>query len=285
VRDPRGAVVAFAGSRAVGLEIIAAAGEIRPGQAHVKSVVAEMGGKSAIIVDASADLDEAVLGVRRSAFGYQGQKRSACARVIAVESIYDTFLERLCESTQAMSIGDPLEPAVGFGPVIDDAAAESIRAMIEVGRSEARLALEMELPDASRLAPGRAYVAPHVFAEVPFEARIAQEEIFGPVLCVMKARSFEEALGLATTPAGALSAGVYSRKPSNLSQARARLRVGNLYLNRPITGALVGRQPTGGLGLSGTGAKAGGPEYLLHFVEPRTICENTMRRGFAPDLD
>ncbi len=284
VRDHRTALIAFTGSMEVGLDIVAAAGQVPRGQHHLKKVISEMGGKNAIIVDASADLDEAVLGVRQSAFGYQGQKCSACARAVVVESAYETFLERLCESTRTLKIGDPLDPAVDFGPVIDNNAYRSINEYIEIGKSEARLALAMDLPHESRLAAGRDYIAPHIFAEVPAEARIGNEEIFGPVLSVLKVKTFDEALEVANGTAFALTGGVYSRKPANLEKARAEFRVGNLYLNRPITGALVGRQPFGGFALSGVGTKAGGPDYLLHFVEPRSICENTMRRGFAPGI-
>ena len=172
-----------------------------------------MGGKNAIIVDASADLDEAVLGVRQSAFGYQGQKCSACSRAVVVESAYETFLERLCESTRTLKIGDPPAPAVDFGPVIDNNAYRSINEYIEIGKSEARLALAMDLPHESRLAAGRDYIAPHIFAEVPAEARIGNEEIFGPVLSVLKVKTFDEALEVANGTAFALTGGVYSRKP------------------------------------------------------------------------
>ncbi|MCH8165617.1 MAG: aldehyde dehydrogenase family protein, partial [Planctomycetes bacterium] len=284
VRDQRTALIAFTGSMEVGLDIVAAAGQVPPGQRHIKKVISEMGGKNAIIIDASADLDEAVLGVRQSAFGYQGQKCSACSRAIVHESAYDTFLERLSESTRTLKIGDPLDPAVDFGPVIDRNAYQSINEYIDLGKTEARLALQMTLPPQRQLMSGRDYIAPHIFAEVPPTARIANEEIFGPVLCVMKVESFDEALELANATGFKLTGGVYSRKPSNLEQARREFRVGNLYLNRAITGALVGRQPFGGLGLSGVGTKAGGPDYLLHFVEPRSVCENTMRRGFAPGM-
>ncbi len=284
VRDQRIALIAFTGSMEVGLDIIGAAGQVPFNQLHVKKVISEMGGKNAIIVDASADLDEAVLGVRQSAFGYQGQKCSACSRAIVLESAYDTFLERLCGSTMALKIGDPLDPAVDFGPIIDKNAFDSINQYIEIGKGESRLALACELPDESKLAPGRHYIGPHIFGEVPKTARIANEEIFGPALSVMKVRSFDEALELANSTGYKLTGGVFSRKPSNIEKARADYRVGNLYINRGCTGALVGRQPFGGFGLSGVGTKAGGPDYLLHFVEPRSICENTMRRGFAPGL-
>ena len=280
VRDPRVAIVAFTGSKAVGLDIVKAAGETHENQLHVKKVVCEMGGKNAIIVDTSADLDEAVLGVRASAFGFQGQKCSACSRAIVLESNYELFLERLVEATRALRIGDPLDPATDVGPVIDAEAARRIRSYIEAGKKESRCVLAMEAPAGL----GERYIGPHVFADVPPDARIATEEIFGPVLAVMKAKDYDEALRLANGSIYKLTGGVFSRKPSNLERAKREYRVGNLYLNRNITGALVGRQPFGGFGMSGVGSKAGGAEYLLQFVEPRASCENTMRRGFAPEL-
>lgn len=284
VRDPRTALIAFTGSKEVGCDIIRAAGEVLPGQDHVKKVVCEMGGKNAIIVDASADLDEAVLGVRYSAFGFQGQKCSACSRVIVVDTNHDLFLDRLIEATRALKIGDPIHPGTDIGPVIDANAHRTISNYIEIGKKEARLALAMPLPDASELAPGRHYVAPHIFADVAPAARIATEEIFGPVLAVIRVKSFDEALQVANAVSYKLTGAVYTRKPSHIERARAEFRVGNLYINRGSTGALVGRQPFGGFGLSGVGSKAGGPDYLYHFTEPRAICENTMRRGFAPEL-
>ncbi|MCC6907636.1 MAG: proline dehydrogenase family protein [Phycisphaerales bacterium] len=284
VRDKRVALIAFTGSMEVGLDIVGAAGQVPEGQGHVKKVVCEMGGKNAIIVDASADLDEAVLGVRYSAFGYQGQKCSACSRAIVVDTNYDLFVERLIEATRALKIGNPVDPSVDLGPVIDEPAYKSIMSYIEIGKKEARLGLAMDLPPAEQLVPGRHYVPPHIFVDVPPTARIAREEIFGPVLSVIKVKTFDEALEIANSSHYKLTGGVFSRKPSNLEKARAEFRVGNLYLNRGCTAALVGRQPFGGFGMSGVGTKAGGPDYLLHFVEPRTICENTMRRGFAPEL-
>ncbi len=283
VRDRRTAIIAFTGSMEVGLDIVGAAGQVQPGQRHIKKVISELGGKNAIIVDASADLDEAVVGVRQSAFGYQGQKCSACSRVIVHDSVHDVFLERLIESTKSLRLGDPLIPGVDLGPVIDRAAHDSIVQHIERGRTEARLPLAMDVPSADRLAAGRDYVAPHIFADVPPDSTLAQEEIFGPVLSVMRAKTFDDAMEMAANTVYALTGGLYSRKPSHIARARADFRVGNLYINRAITGALVGRQPFGGFRLSGVGTKAGGPNYLLHFVEPRSICENTMRRGFAPE--
>ncbi|TVQ33720.1 MAG: aldehyde dehydrogenase family protein [Phycisphaeraceae bacterium] len=284
VRDPRIALIAFTGSKAVGLDIIQAAGVTPEEQLHVKKVVCEMGGKNAIIVDASADLDEAVLGVRQSAFGFQGQKCSACSRVIVLESAYDLFLERLVESTRSLVIGDPIEPGTDVGPVIDADAAEKIRSYIELGKKENRLALGVDVPAGLEEKVGKPFVGPHIFADVRPEDRIARDEIFGPVLAVIRAKDFDEALRIANNSPYKLTGGVFSRKPANLARARTEFRVGNLYLNRTITGALVGRQPFGGFGMSGVGSKAGGADYLLQFVEPRACSENTMRRGFAPEL-
>ncbi len=288
VRDPRVALIAFTGSKAVGLDIIKAAGVTPEEQLHVKKVVCEMGGKNALIVDASADLDEAVLGARQSAFGFQGQKCSACSRAIVVASAYDGFVRRIVEATRALVVGDPADPATDVGPVIDDESERKIRSYIELGKREARLALSMDPPEDERRRLrekiGKPIVGPHVFVDVPLTAAIAREEIFGPVLAVMKAKDYTEALAMANSSPYKLTGGVYSRKPSHLDRARREFRVGNLYLNRGITGALVGRQPFGGFGMSGVGSKAGGRDYLLQFVEPRACCENTMRRGFAPEL-
>ena len=285
VRDPRVAVIAFTGSRAVGLNIIEAAGLTPQEQPFVKRVVCEMGGKNAIIVDSSADLDEAVLGVRDSAFGYQGQKCSACSRVIVLDDTHDEFVERLVDSTRSLVIGDPTEPATDVAWVIDEAAKNNIDAMIASGREQATLALAMDLPPSNRLVTGRHYVAPHIFTDVPRDARIAREEIFGPVLAVLRAKDFDDAIDLAVSSEYRLTGSVYTRKPSHIDQARRDFRVGNLYINRGSTGALVARQPFGGFGMSGVGSKAGGPDYLHQFVEPRAITENTMRRGFAPELE
>ncbi|MAV55163.1 MAG: 1-pyrroline-5-carboxylate dehydrogenase [Phycisphaerae bacterium] len=283
VRDPRVAVIAFTGSKAVGLNIIESAGVTSEDQTQVKKVVCEMGGKNATIVDASADLDEAVLGVRASAFGFQGQKCSACSRCIVVEDTWDEFIERFVGATEALIIGDPRSPSTDIGPVIDEDAAAMINKRIEVAKEENKLVLGMELPGEG-LMPGRSYVAPHVFVTDDPKSKIMQEEIFGPVLGIIRARDFEHALEIANDGRYRLTGGVYSRKPAHLSQARQNFRVGNLYLNRNITGAIVGRQPFGGAGMSGVGSKAGGRDYLLQFVEPRVVTENTMRRGFAPGL-
>ncbi len=284
VRDPRVAIIAFTGSKGVGLDILEAAGRVPENQPFVKKVVCEMGGKNAIIIDASADLDEAVLGVRQSAFGYQGQKCSACSRAIVVDSAHDTFLNRLIESSRTLVIGDVLDPSTDVGPVIDKNAADEIKRYIEIGKTEGTLELAQPIPEGLEERTGREYIAPHIFSGIKSDDVIAQEEIFGPVLAVIKVKDFDEALEVANSTEYKLTGAVYSRKPENLEKARKQFRVGNLYLNRGSTGALVGRQPFGGFGMSGVGSKAGGCDYLLQFVEPRAICENTMRRGFAPGL-
>ncbi len=270
------ATIAFTGSKDVGLGIMKDAGTLRPEQQMVKRVLAEMGGKNAIIVDETADLDDAITGVVSSFTGYSGQKCSACSRAIVHAATYDSFLDRLKEAVQSLRVGNPEEPGTQIGPVIDRRAQSKIQEYIEIGKKEARLLVEGTVTG-----PGW-YVGPTVFADVVPAHRIAQEEIFGPVLSVMKAASFQEALALANSTAYALTGGVYSRSPTNLELARQRFDVGNLYLNRPITGALVGRQPFGGHRLSGVGAKAGGEEYLMQFVVTRVISEQTLRRGFAP---
>jgi len=284
VRDPRIALIAFTGSKSVGLDIIKASGVTPDEQPFVKKVVCEMGGKNALVIDESADLDEAVLGVRYSAFGFQGQKCSACSRCIVLDSCHDHFVERLVESTKALVIGDSCAPGTDVGPVIDADAKAKILRYIERGRAQSHLALGMEVPDGLEQQTGRAFVGPHIFTGVKPEHDIAREEIFGPVLAVLRAKSFDEALTMANASPYKLTGGVYSRKPSNLERAKREFRVGNLYLNRGITGAIVGRHPFGGFGMSGIGSKAGGSEYLLQFVEPRASAENTMRRGFAPEL-
>jgi RHH-type proline utilization regulon transcriptional repressor/proline dehydrogenase/delta 1-pyrroline-5-carboxylate dehydrogenase len=285
VRDPRVAIIAFTGSKAVGLDIVQASGVVAPGQEFVKKVVCEMGGKNAVIIDTSADLDEAVLAVRQSAFGFCGQKCSAASRAIVVGSAYEPFLHRLVGATRALVVGDPTNPGTDIGPVIDEEAARKIRSYIEIGKSEGKHELTLEVPAGLEQKVGKPFVGPSIFSGIRPEHRLAREEIFGPVLAVMFAKDFDEALAIANAPEYKLTGGVFSRKPANLARARREFRVGNLYLNRGITGALVGRQPFGGFGMSGIGSKAGGRDYLLQFVEPRAVCENTMRRGFAPGLE
>ena len=284
VRDVRTAIIAFTGSMAVGLDILQAAGITPDDQHHVKKVVCEMGGKNATIIDASADLDEAVLGVRHSAFGFSGQKCSACSRAIVVETAYDTFLERLVESTRTLVVGNPLSPGTDVGPVIDLDAKRKVEKYIEIGSQEGKLEISLPIPAGLEAEVGLPYASPTVISGIEPHHRLAHEEVFGPLLAVMKVKDFDAALELANSTRYKLTGGVFSRKPSHLDRARRDYRVGNLYLNRGITGALVGRQPFGGFGMSGVGTKAGGHDYLMHFVEPRCITENAMRRGFAPGL-
>jgi RHH-type proline utilization regulon transcriptional repressor/proline dehydrogenase/delta 1-pyrroline-5-carboxylate dehydrogenase len=279
ISHPDVAMIAFTGSKGVGLHINREAATQGPGQDHVKRVLAEMGGKNAIIVDDDADLDEAVLGVAHSAFGYQGQKCSACSRAIIVGSIYEHFLDRLVEVTKSLKIAPAADPASTIGPVIDEEARKRILDFVARGKQESRLVYAGDL---GGLEPQGFFVAPHIFADVAPTAVIAQEEIFGPVLAVMRAANLDEALQIANGVPYALTGGLYSRSPENIRRVRREFRVGNLYINRKITGALVHRQPFGGFKLSGIGSKAGGPDYLLQFLVPRTITENTMRRGFAP---
>jgi RHH-type proline utilization regulon transcriptional repressor/proline dehydrogenase/delta 1-pyrroline-5-carboxylate dehydrogenase len=235
-----------------------------------------MGGKNAIIVDESADLDEAVAGVAYSSTGYAGQKCSACSRAIVHEAVYDVFVRRLTEALSSLRIGAPRHPGTQMGPVIDERAFARIRRYIDIGKQEGRLLLE-------RKTEGFGYcIGPVVVGDIRPEHRLAQEEVFGPVLAIMRAGSFNDAIGLANSTSYALTGGLYSRTPSHVEQARRHFDVGNLYINRPITGALVGRQPFGGHRLSGVGAKAGGSDYLLQFLTTRVVSENTLRRGFAP---
>jgi RHH-type proline utilization regulon transcriptional repressor/proline dehydrogenase/delta 1-pyrroline-5-carboxylate dehydrogenase len=235
-----------------------------------------MGGKNALIVDESADLDQAVVGVVQSAFSYSGQKCSAASRVIVLEPIYDAFVRRLVEATRSLNIGSAEALSTQVGPVIDGTARDRIREYIEKGRAEAKVALEMPAPDSGY------FVGPTIFSEVPPTATIAQEEIFGPVVAVIRVKDFQEAIAVANNTNYALTGGLYSRTPSHIQLAEEQIEVGNLYINRSITGAIVARQPFGGFKLSGVGSKAGGPDYLLQFLEPRTVTENIQRQGFAP---
>jgi RHH-type transcriptional regulator, proline utilization regulon repressor / proline dehydrogenase / delta 1-pyrroline-5-carboxylate dehydrogenase len=288
VRDPRINVIAFTGSKAVGLNIIEAAGVTPEEQTHVKRVVCEMGGKNAVVIDVSADLDEAVLGVRYSAFGFQGQKCSACSRCIVVDpegpngQRMQLFLERLGEATKTLVLGEATDPNSDVSPVIDAEAAGNINRFIQSARDEGlnELVGAKDFPDKGI----ENLIAPHIFTGASESSTIYQQEIFGPVLAVIHAKDYEEALRLANGHMYKLTGGVFTRKPTHIDIAKREFRVGNLYINRGSTGALVGRQPFGGFGMSGVGSKAGGPDYLMQFVDPRACCENTMRRGFAPEL-
>ncbi len=280
VAHPQVSLIAFTGSRNVGLAINAEAARTKPGQGGPKRVIAEMGGKNAVIVDADADLDDAVTGVAASAFGYQGQKCSAASRVIVLEDVYDVFLSRLVEHARSLKTGPAEEPGVALGPLVDEGAFTKVTGYIETGKREARLAF---YAGADACPAGGYFVPPAIFAETPPSARIAQEEIFGPVLAVIRAATFQEALQIANGTEYALTGGLYSRSPAHIELARRDFLVGNLYINRKITGAIVGRQPFGGFKMSGIGSKAGGPDYLMQFLLPRTITENTLRHGFTPE--
>jgi RHH-type proline utilization regulon transcriptional repressor/proline dehydrogenase/delta 1-pyrroline-5-carboxylate dehydrogenase len=276
VQSPKIHLIAFTGSREVGLEILKEAYSHRPGQAHVKRVICEMGGKNALIVDNDADLDEAVAHIIDSAFGYQGQKCSAASRLILLEGVHDHLLARLIEAVKSLKVGPPEDPRNTVGPLIDATAKKRVEEYIRIGKEEATCMLEMDAPQEGF------FVGPVIFSDVDPHSRIAQEEIFGPILAVIRARDFDHALAIANDSVFALTGGVLSRSPAHIEQARREFRVGNLYINRGITGAVVERQPFGGLKLSGIGSKAGGPDYLLQFLEPRTISENTLRHGFMP---
>jgi RHH-type proline utilization regulon transcriptional repressor/proline dehydrogenase/delta 1-pyrroline-5-carboxylate dehydrogenase len=270
------ATVAFTGSLEVGLGIVGEGARAQSGQTAIKRVIAELGGKNAIIVDSDADLDEAVSGVVQSAFGYSGQKCSACSRVIVLEAAMDDFLRRLVDATDSLAIGRPADPATQVGPLVDAEQQRTVREWQRIAASEGELVVRREVPEEGY------YVGPTIVTGIRPEHRLAQEEVFGPVLAVMAARDFEHALEIANGTRFALTGGLYSRSPAHIEQARRAFRVGNLYINRSCTGALVERQPFGGFRLSGVGSKAGGPDYLLQFLEPRTITENTLRRGFTP---
>jgi RHH-type proline utilization regulon transcriptional repressor/proline dehydrogenase/delta 1-pyrroline-5-carboxylate dehydrogenase len=271
------ALIAFTGSKPVGLNILKSAMNMQPSQTHIKKVIAELGGKNAIIIDSDADLDEAVTGVIYSAFGFQGQKCSACSRVIVVESLYERFLERLVEAARSLHIGAVEDPRSFMGPVIDEEAYQRIRATVTEAKQHARLVFEGN-------APGNGYyIPPTIFADVDPMSDLAQKEIFGPVLAVIKAKDLDDALKIANNTEYALTGGLYSRSPATIERVKREFEVGNLYVNRGNTGALVERHPFGGFKMSGVGSKAGGPDYLLQFVEPRVITENTMRRGFVPN--
>jgi len=271
--------IAFTGSREVGLSILRAAAEVVPGQTTIKRVVCEMGGKNAIIVDDDADLDEAVTGVLKSAFGYAGQKCSACSRLIVVGGIYHNFIERLWRAAAAMEYpSSAAQPGCLLPPVIDEASHTRLWKTIHNPGNGVRRIYRGE-------AGHDGWFVPATIFEVDDPLHpLMQRELFGPVLTVFAARDFSHALDVANTSDYALTGAVYSRSPSHLDRAVREFRVGNLYLNRPCTGAMVQRQPFGGFKMSGAGTKAGGPGYLLNFAEMRVSTENTMRRGFTPEI-
>jgi 1-pyrroline-5-carboxylate dehydrogenase len=268
VGHPRTRFVAFTGSKEVGLHVNLEAAKTAPGQIWVKRVIAEMGGKNAIIVDSEADLEAAVEGVTASAFGYQGQKCSACSRAIVLESVYDAFLEKLQRRVAQIKVGPATHPDSYMGPVINARARQSIMEYIEIGKKEGRLVA------GGAVAPGAGhFIQPTVIADVAPHARIAQEEIFGPVLAVIKARDFDEALGIANDTEYGLTGAVYTKSRQKIDKAAEDFFVGNLYFNRKCTGALVGGHPFGGFNMSGTDSKAGGRDYLLLFTQAKAVSE------------
>ena len=269
VEHPQLRFIAFTGSKEVGLDINQRAATPRPGQKWIKRTILEMGGKDSIIVDADANLDAAVEGVAQAAFGFQGQKCSACSRAIIEESIYDVFLERLRERVNQIKVGDPVENKA-MGPVVSEKAYNSILNYIEIGKKEGRL-INGGAP--AKEAGDGYYIQPTVIADVSPTARIAQEEIFGPVLAVIKARNFDDALNIANNTEFGLTGAIYSTSRNKLERARYEFHVGNLYFNRKCTGAIVGAHPFGGFNMSGTDSKAGGPDYLLLFTQAKSVAE------------
>lgn len=278
VESPKVSVISFTGSMAVGLNIIQKAAITPPGQEHVKKCVVEMGGKNALIIDSDADLDQAVSAVLYSAFAFAGQKCSALSRVIVLEGVYKRFTTRLKAAVESLYTGESTNPKYYLGPVVDRESYNRILATIEKSKGLYPFAKAQDVSDAGN------FVAPHVFFDVNPNSELAQEEVFGPVLAVVKAKDIEEAISITNSVKYALTAGIFSRMPSNIQRARQEIECGNLYINRSITGAMVERHPFGGYKLSGLGSKTGGPDYLKNFLEPRVMTENLVRQGFSPDL-
>jgi 1-pyrroline-5-carboxylate dehydrogenase len=269
VEHPRTRFIAFTGSKEVGLDIHERAAKTQPGQIWIKRTILEMGGKDSIIVSADADLEQAVAGVVASAFGFSGQKCSACSRAIVEEPLYDVFVERVRERVAALTVGDPSKN-LNMGPVVNEGALKTMLQYIEVGKSEGRLiagGIAVETP-------GKGYfLEPTVFADVAPRARIAQEEIFGPVLAIIRARDYDDALSIANNTEFGLTGAVYSQDRAKLDRARSEFHVGNLYFNRKCTGAMVAAHPFGGFNMSGTDSKAGGPDYLYLFTQAKSVAE------------
>jgi RHH-type transcriptional regulator, proline utilization regulon repressor / proline dehydrogenase / delta 1-pyrroline-5-carboxylate dehydrogenase len=278
VRHPAVNVIAFTGSGAVGLEIVRAAAETPPGQRHVKRVIAEMGGKNCIVVDSDADLDDAIPAIVDSAFAFAGQKCSAASRVLAHEAIAETLLERLAGATDSLIVGPAESFATDVPPVIDAEARDRINGYRDEAARAGRIATaERDLPDAGWYCP------PTVVAELPADSAVLNEEVFGPLVSVESVDSVDAAIEIVDALPFALTGGLFSRNPETIENVSRRVPVGNFYVNRSTTGAMVGRQPFGGNRRSGIGSQAGGPDYLLQFTEPRTITENTMRHGLETD--
>jgi 1-pyrroline-5-carboxylate dehydrogenase len=270
VAHPRTRFVSFTGSKEVGIHVNEAAAKVQPGQIWLKRVVAEMGGKDSIIVDEGVNIEEAAQGVLVSAFGFQGQKCSACSRAIVVEKEYDRFVGIIAKKAEALTVGDPTDPAMYMGPVVNDKSFQSIMAYIQKGIAEGGRCVAGGV----RAAEGGYFIRPTIIADVDPRATISQEEIFGPVLAVIKARNFDHALEIANNTEFGLTGAVYSRNRKHLTEADEDFFVGNLYLNRKCTGALVGVHPFGGFNMSGTDSKAGGRDYLLLFLQAKSVAES-----------
>jgi RHH-type proline utilization regulon transcriptional repressor/proline dehydrogenase/delta 1-pyrroline-5-carboxylate dehydrogenase len=277
VADPRVATIAFTGSGAVGLEIVRRAAEWHEGQHQLKRTVIEMGGKNCVIVDSDADLDDAVPALVRSAFDYAGQKCSAAARVLVHEATAEALIERLAGAVEVLQVGPPDTFGSEVGPVIEAEARERVARYAEQAAAAGHVVARRELPDGL---PGW-YCPPTVVADVAPDTPVLREEVFGPLLTVERVRDVDEACDRVDALPFALTGGLFCRNPETVDHVVRRSPVGNLYINRKITAAMVGRQPFGGNRLSGTGTKAGGPDYLLHFVEPRVVTENTVRHGLV----
>jgi len=274
--------VIFTGSKDVGLKLIEMGGYTNQKQKHVKKVIAEMGGKNAIVIDSDADIDEAVKGVLYSSFGFQGQKCSACSRVYVVsDDVYKIFTSRFAEAISDLKIGPSSDPSSFAGPVISEESKQRIEKIVENAKLSLEVLRENEI--APQIKSMGHFVSPIAFYNVPDDHVIMKEEIFGPVVAIQKVSSFKEGIEKALDSEYRLTGGIFSRSPANIEYAIRNFKVGNLYINRTCTGALVYRQPFGGSHMSGVGSKAGGPDYLIQFVIPRVVSENTMRRGFAPE--
>jgi len=278
VTDRRCSIVAFTGSKAVGLSIIETAAKTSEDQTQVRRVICEMGGKNAILVDDDADLDEAVTGVLQSAFGFAGQKCSACSRVVVLSKAYDVFCARLADGVAALRVGDSRRSDIDLGPVVDQEAYDKTMSYVSLAQEEGLLLAQAPTPEGGHFPP------PTVVKDIEPSHRIANEEVFGPVVAVMRAERFEQAIEWVNNTPYALTAGLYSRSPARIAQARAQIEAGNLYINRGCTGAIVERHPFGGFKMSGLGGKAGGPDYLQQFADGVAVAENTLRSGFAPDV-
>jgi 1-pyrroline-5-carboxylate dehydrogenase len=268
VENPKTRMVAFTGSRDVGVEISEKAGRVPRGQIWIKRAILEMGGKDFILVDETADLEEAARGVVASAFGFQGQKCSACSRLIVHEKVHDELVKKVVEKTKALKVGDVRDPDTQVGAVINQRAQKKILEYVETGKKEGKLVA------GGGPGPGDGFfVQPTVIDEVRPDARIAKEEIFGPVLAVLKVKDFDEGIRLANDTEYGLTGSLYSRDRGRLERGKRELFCGNLYLNRKCTGALVGVHPFGGFNMSGTDSKAGGRDYLLLFTQAKAIAE------------